>query len=125
MTEPAKLPRLYYVNWFRQDWRGQFLWPGYGENSRVLKWIFERVSGRGEAVETPIGNLPAEGALDLAGLDISNDAVRVLLAVDLKGWLAEIPLIKQHYGRFGDRLPAALRQELGELERRLNVAPGP
>jgi phosphoenolpyruvate carboxykinase (GTP) len=122
MTDAAKLPRLYYVNWFRQDANGRFLWPGYGENSRVLKWIFDRVSGKGKAVETPIGCLPAEGGLDLTGLDVTGNAMRTLLTVDAEGWLAEIPLIKQHYDQFGDRLPAALRQELAELERRLTAA---
>jgi phosphoenolpyruvate carboxykinase (GTP) len=122
MAEAAKLPRLYYVNWFRQDANGRFLWPGYGENSRVLKWVFERVSGQGKAVETPIGNLPATGALDMTGLQVSADAMRTLLTVDTEGWLAEIPLIKQHYDKFGDRLPAALWEELDQLERRLKAA---
>jgi len=122
MTEAAKLPRLYYVNWFRQDANGRFLWPGYGENSRVLKWVFERVSGQGKAVETPIGNLPASAALDMTGLQVSADAMRTLLTVDAEGWLAEIPLITQHYDQFGDRLPAALRRELAELEQRLKTA---
>jgi phosphoenolpyruvate carboxykinase (GTP) len=121
-TTPDKLPRLYYVNWFRQDANGRFLWPGYGENSRVLKWIFERVSGQGKAVETPIGNLPASGALDMTGLQVSVDAMRTLLTVDAEGWLAEIPLIRQHYDQFGDHLPAALRQELASLEQRLKSA---
>ena len=76
------------MNWFRQDDKGQFLWPGYGENSRVLKWVFERVTGAGKAVETPIGNLPAPGALDTNGLDITPAALDVLLKVDADGWLA-------------------------------------
>ena len=122
ITEAAKLPRLYYVNWFRQDAGRRFLWPGYGENSRVLKWVFERVSGRGNAVETPIGNLPASGALDMTGLQVGPDAMQALLTVDTEGWLAEIPLIKQHYQQFGDRLPAALRGELASLEQRLKMA---
>jgi phosphoenolpyruvate carboxykinase (GTP) len=122
MTEAAKLPRLYYVNWFRQDANGRFLWPGYGENSRVLQWVFERVSGQGKAEETPIGNLPASGALDMTGLQVDADAIRTLLTVDAEGWLAEIPLIKQHYDQFGDRLPAALGQELASLEQRLKSA---
>ncbi len=84
-AKPAKLPRIYYVNWFRQDDEGQFLWPGYGENSRVLKWIFERVTGGGAAVETPIGHLPAAGALDVDGLDIAPGALDVLLKVDDAG----------------------------------------
>jgi phosphoenolpyruvate carboxykinase (GTP) len=119
---PGKLPRLYYVNWFRQDAKGKFLWPGYGENSRVLKWIFERVSGSGQAVETPIGRLPAEGALDTNGLDIDPAHLKTLLTVDIDGWLAELPLMKQHYEQFGSRLPAGLKLELAELERRLLAA---
>ena len=116
MTDPARLPRLYYVNWFRQDGKKQFLWPGYGENSRVLKWVFERVSGSGRAVDTPIGRLPAEGALDVTGLDISADNLKTLLTVDIDGWIAELPLMKEHYGRFGDRMPGGLKHELREVE---------
>ena len=97
------------MNWFRQDADGKFLWPGYGENSRVLKWVFERVTGTAQAVDTPIGRLPAPGALDLAGLDIAPGALDELLRVDVEGWLAELPLITQHYEKFGARLPAGLR----------------
>ena len=122
MTDPARLPRLYYVNWFRRDDAGRFLWPGYGENSRVLKWVFERVSGSGRAVDTPIGRLPAPDALDVAGLDISAEDLTALLTVDLDGWRAELPLIQEHYDRFGGRLPDGLRVELAELERRLLAA---
>ncbi|HEY3381711.1 MAG TPA: phosphoenolpyruvate carboxykinase (GTP) [Vicinamibacterales bacterium] len=123
-ADPAALPRLYYVNWFRQDANGQFLWPGYGDNSRVLKWVFERVTGTGQAVDTPIGCLPAPGALDLRNLDITKAAMDILLKVDVDGWLAELPSIKQHYERFGDRLPAGLIAELGALEQRLVAARG-
>ena len=119
MTDAGKLPRLYYVNWFRQDANGKFLWPGYGENSRVLKWVFERVSGGGRAVDTPIGRLPADGALDTNGLDIDPAHLKALLSVDVDGWLAELPLMRQHYQQFGSRLPAALNAELAELETRL------
>jgi phosphoenolpyruvate carboxykinase (GTP) len=121
MTEPSKLPRIYYVNWFRTDPRScdGFLWPGYGENSRVLKWVFERVAGRAEAVDTPIGRLPVPGALDLSGLQIDPEHVRILTSVDVEGWLAEVPLIRSHYDSFGARLPAALREQLDTLERRL------
>jgi phosphoenolpyruvate carboxykinase (GTP) len=122
MTDAGKLPRLYYVNWFRQDENGKFLWPGYGENSRVLKWVFERVSGGGQAVETPIGRLPADGALDTSGLDIDPAQLKQLLTVDIDGWLAELPLMKQHYERFGSRMPEDLKLELAELERRLLAA---
>ncbi len=121
-ARPEQLPRLYYVNWFRQDAKGQFMWPGYGENSRVLKWVFERVTGGGEAIDTPIGRLPAPGALDINGLDIAPHALDVLLEVDVEGWLAELPLIKKHYESFGDRLPAGLNKELSDLEKRLLAA---
>jgi phosphoenolpyruvate carboxykinase (GTP) len=123
-AQPGKLPKIFYVNWFRQDLNGKFLWPGYGDNSRVLQWIFDRVSGRGEAVETPIGLLPAPGSLDLTGLRIAPGAVEELLKVDVKGWLAEVPLIRKHYEQFGQRLPHGLRDELDNLEERLLKAWG-
>jgi phosphoenolpyruvate carboxykinase (GTP) len=119
--DPAKLPRLYYVNWFRRDADGKFLWPGYGENSRVLKWVFERVAGRGRAVDTPIGRLPEPGALDLDGANVSGENARELLRVDAKGWLDEISLIEEHYAQFGDRLPPALRQELAAMAEKLKA----
>ncbi len=118
----AKLPRIYYVNWFRQDPSGNFLWPGYGENSRVLKWIFERCNGAGKAVDTPIGRLPARDALDMTGLNLSPEALEQLLAVDVDGWLAEVPLIRQHFAKFGSHLPAGMKQELDKLEQRLQAA---
>jgi len=119
----AQLPKLYYVNWFRKSAGGDFLWPGFGENGRVLKWIFERCEGTAKSVETPIGNLPAEKALDLSGLDeISRDDANELLRVDVDGWLAEIPLIDEYYAQFGDQLPKALRDELSELRDRLEAA---
>jgi phosphoenolpyruvate carboxykinase (GTP) len=121
-TDPAKLPRIFYVNWFRRDANGGFLWPGYGENSRVLKWVVERLSGAAAAVDTPIGRLPADGALDLAGLDVSADVMHQLLDVDVDGWLAEVPLIRDHFAQFGDRLPTALNVELDRLEARLAQA---
>ena len=88
----------------------------------MLKWVFERVSGGGEAIDTPIGRLPAPGALDTGGLDIPPGALDILLKVDVNGWLEELPTIKSHYESFGDRLPAGLRQELAELEKRLLAA---
>jgi len=121
-AKAENLPRLYYVNWFRQDANGRFLWPGYGENSRVLKWVFERATGGGKAVETPIGNLPAKEALDVNGLDIAPGALDVLLNVDTDGWLEELPLMKKHYESFGSRLPAGLWTELSALETRLLAA---
>jgi phosphoenolpyruvate carboxykinase (GTP) len=118
----AQLPRIYYVNWFRKAPDGKFLWPGYGENSRVLKWVFERVAGGGSAVETPIGWIPSPEALDLAGLNLPQENLRQLLAVDVPGWKAEVPSIAEHFARFGDRLPSALNAELKELESRLGSA---
>ncbi|HXV37820.1 MAG TPA: phosphoenolpyruvate carboxykinase (GTP) [Myxococcota bacterium] len=118
----AQLPKIYYVNWFRKSAGGDFLWPGFGENGRVLKWIFERCEGTAKAVETPIGNLPANGALDLGGLDeISRDDLQELLRVDAEGWLAELPLIDAYYARFGARLPEPLREELRALQARLEA----
>jgi phosphoenolpyruvate carboxykinase (GTP) len=121
-ADPAKLPRIFYVNWYRKGAQGEYLWPGFGENSRVLKWIFERVNGSSAAVETPIGAVPAPDALDVSGLRIAPQAVQELLRVDVDGWLAELPLIREHYARFGERLPKALRDELATLEQRLRAA---
>ncbi len=118
-TDAAKLPRLFYVNWFRRDAEGRFLWPGYGENSRVLAWVVERVAGRGAATETPIGHVPAPGAIDTDRLDVSEQDMAALLRVDVEEWRAELPLITEHYARFGDRLPPELAEELDALERRL------
>ncbi len=118
----AQLPKIYYVNWFRKSAGGDFLWPGFGENSRVLKWVFERCEGDVKAVETPIGNLPKERDLDLSDLGIADDAREDLLGVDVEGWTAEIPGIRAHYDQFGDRLPPELRDELAALEERLEAA---
>ncbi len=119
-AEPARLPRIFYVNWFRKDADGRFLWPGFGENSRVLAWVCQRVAGRAEAVETPIGRVPAPGALDTRGLHgVSDDDLHRLLSVDVDDWRAEIPSIEEHYRLLGDRLPAALWDELAELKKRL------
>ena len=121
-TDPEKLPKIFYVNWFRRDEKGRYLWPGFGENSRVLKWIFERCSGKTKAVDTPIGRLPTPGELDLTGLNLGADVLKELLAVNVDEWLAEVPLIKEHFETFGDRLPAELWQELADLEDRLQEA---
>ncbi|HWZ83292.1 MAG TPA: phosphoenolpyruvate carboxykinase (GTP) [Terriglobales bacterium] len=118
----AKLPKIYYVNWFRTDENGKFLWPGYGENSRVLKWIFERCDGKVNAVDTPIGRLPAPADLDTNGLDLPADRVAKLLNVDVEGWLGEVPKIREHFAKFGDRLPQGLNQEVNDLEQRLRNA---
>jgi len=118
--EGAKLPKIFYVNWFRTDEEsGKFLWPGYGENSRVLKWVFERCEGTAHAVETPIGMLPQPADLDTEGLNIRAEDLSDLLSVDIDGWLAEIPLIREHFAKFGTRLPEGLNRELEELDHRL------
>jgi len=118
-TGGAKMPKIFYVNWFRKSPEGKFLWPGYAENSRVLKWIFERCNGTAEAVDTPIGKVPTEAALDTDGLQIDQSALDVLLTVDTAGWKAELPMIKEHLAKFGDKLPKQLSEELNALEQRL------
>ena len=118
-TDASKLPKIFYVNWFRKDTDGGWLWPGFGENSRVLKWIVERVSGKGQAVETPIGHLPAPGAIDTSGLDVTDEQMAELLNVNVEEWLNEIESIREHYARFEETLPEALSDELAALEARL------
>jgi phosphoenolpyruvate carboxykinase (GTP) len=118
-TKPQKLPRIYYVNWFRRGEDGRFLWPGFGENSRVLEWMFRRCDGEAEAHETPIGWLPAPGDLDTAGLAMRDGDLEELLRVDGPAILAEMPQFEEHYARFGDRLPAELARQLATLKRRL------
>ena len=118
-TEANKLPRIFYVNWFRKDADGGWLWPGFGENSRVLKWIVDRISGKGEAVETPIGYLPTTDGIDTSGLDVSEQQMEELLHVNTNEWLNEIQSIREHYERFEDTLPKALSDELDALETRL------
>ena len=115
----AKLPKIFYVNWFRQDENGKYLWPGYGENSRVLEWIYDRCEGKVHAKDTPIGRLPDPDDLDTKGLNISSADLAKLLSVDVSGWNAELPLIRQHFEKFGDRLPKELAREVDELESRL------
>jgi phosphoenolpyruvate carboxykinase (GTP) len=118
-TTAAQLPRVFYVNWFRKDDQGRFLWPGFGENSRVLKWIFDRVAGTAPAVETAIGYLPNPADLDTRGLGLTDDQMAELLRLDVPGWLAELASIKSHYEKLGDRVPAALKDEAKALEARL------
>jgi phosphoenolpyruvate carboxykinase (GTP) len=114
--EGARLPKVFYVNWFRKGDDGKFLWPGFGDNSRVLEWIFRRCDGEGEVRETPIGLVPAEGDLDVDGLAISPEQVRALLAVDEEAVRAELPQVREHLAKFGDRLPAEVRRQLERLE---------
>jgi phosphoenolpyruvate carboxykinase (GTP) len=118
----AKLPKLFYVNWFRKGDDGRFLWPGFGENSRVLEWVFRRCDDAAEAVDTPIGRVPAPGALNVEGLSISPENVDELLHVDPEQWKAQLPQVREHLARFGDRLPDELRSQLTALEERLDAA---
>ena len=118
----ARLPKIFYVNWFRKNDQGKFLWPGYGENSRVLKWIFERCDDKAHAHETPIGLLPEEGALDLEGLDLPAANIQELLRVDLAGWQHDLPSIRRHFEQFERKLPKGLWDELAALEKRLAAA---
>jgi phosphoenolpyruvate carboxykinase (GTP) len=118
-SEPENLPKLFYVNWFRKGADGKFLWPGYGENSRVLAWVFDRCADNAPARDTPIGRVPEAGALPLDGLQLAPGALDELLGVDADSWRTELPLIEQHYDQFGDRLPQALRDELDALDKRL------
>jgi phosphoenolpyruvate carboxykinase (GTP) len=120
-NDPAKLPRIYYVNWFRRDDDGSFLWPGFSENSRVLKWVIERIEGTADAVETPIGYVPTAGSLDTEGLDLTDQDLAKALAVDVEEWKAEIPQITEWFEKFGDSLPAVLWTELDSLKARLGA----
>ena len=121
-TDPAKLPRIYFVNWFRKDARGKFVWPGYGENSRVLKWIVERIEGKAGAVDTPIGRTPDKASLDVEGLNLTDEQLDLLLSVDPEVWKQEAALIGPDYARFGDRLPEALWAQHRALIERLERA---
>jgi phosphoenolpyruvate carboxykinase (GTP) len=121
-SNAQKLPRIFYVNWFRQDKKGKFLWPGYGENSRVLKWIFERCDGKVHANDTPIGRIPEAADLDTSGLNMPTTDVAELLSVDIDGWLGELASIREHFALFGSRLPEGLKLEVKALEARLQAA---
>ncbi|HYN52872.1 MAG TPA: phosphoenolpyruvate carboxykinase (GTP), partial [Thermoleophilaceae bacterium] len=119
-TDAATLPKIFMVNWFRKDDEGNFIWPGFGENSRVLAWIFRRCDGEAEAVETAVGLLPASDSIDASGLDLPEGAMEELLAIDTDQWRAQLPKVKEHFAQFGDRLPSAMREQLEALERRLD-----
>jgi phosphoenolpyruvate carboxykinase (GTP) len=121
-SDHLHLPKVFFVNWFRRSAQNKWLWPGYGENSRVLKWICERVEGTGKAVKTPIGMLPTLDALDLSGTPVTRDDLKELLAVDVEGWRKETENISEYYAQLGDRLPAALKQQLANLKARLAKA---
>ena len=118
----AKLPRIFYVNWFRKNDKGKFMWPGFGENSRVLKWVFERCNGTADAIETAIGSMPTLDGIDLDGLEIDASDKANLLRVDVDGWLQELPGIEEYYDSFGEHLPAELREQIANLRKRLESA---
>jgi phosphoenolpyruvate carboxykinase (GTP) len=118
-TDAEKLPRIYFVNWFRKNDEGKYVWPGFGENSRVLKWIGDRLAGTADATDTPIGRVPTRESLDTDGLDLDDESLDLLLTVDAETWREEAALVRPHYERFGDHLPAALWDELAALEKRL------
>ena len=120
-AHPDKLPKVFLVNWFRKDERGKFIWPGFGENSRVLEWICRRCDGEGETVETPIGLVPAEGEITLDGLDVSDEQMRELLRVDADGVREQLPQVEEFLAQFGDRLPAEIGEQLEALKRRLDA----
>jgi len=120
--DPAKLPHIFYVNWFRKAKDGSWLWPGFKENIRVLKWIFERTSGKDHATLTPVGYLPLADSIDVSGLRISDDAMRELFHIDTEKWLAEVQNAKHYFSTFGKHLPDPIKEELLHLEKRLNIS---
>jgi phosphoenolpyruvate carboxykinase (GTP) len=120
-ADATKLPKIFFVNWFRRDEDGRYIWPGFGENSSVLKWVFERVDGKSAVDRTAIGLLPAAGALDTTALDVPQDDLDTLLSVDVDGWLAAVPQIREHFERFGENIPAELSAALATLEHQLTA----
>jgi phosphoenolpyruvate carboxykinase (GTP) len=118
-ADPSKLPKIFYVNWFRRGADGKFLWPGYGENSRVIKWAIEQIEGADGAVSNPIGLAPKPGALDVDGLEVSHDDIQRALLVDSEEWKKEIPMIEEWFAKIGEKLPAQLITQLEELKLRL------
>jgi phosphoenolpyruvate carboxykinase (GTP) len=121
-ADESKLPKVFFVNWFRRGADGRFLWPGFGENSRVLKWIVDRVEGRANGVSTAIGTVPGAGDLDLGGLDVDEADVAEALAVDPEEWRAELPQIEEWFAFVGEKLPTSVRDEYEALKVRLTEA---
>ena len=111
-----KAPKIFHVNWFRQDDEGHFIWPGFGDNMRVLLWILDRCAGKVDAVESPIGYLPKPEDIDVTDLDVDNETLKSLLSVDAKVWLEDVENIKEYFAQFGDRLPVEMKEELDKLE---------
>jgi phosphoenolpyruvate carboxykinase (GTP) len=121
-TAGAKMPKVYYVNWFRKNEAGKFMWPGFGENSRVLKWVFERCAGTADAISTAIGNMPTLDGIDFNGLDMADEDIANLMRVDTDGWLSELDGIEEYYATFGDHLPAELTKQVQALRKRLEAS---
>jgi phosphoenolpyruvate carboxykinase (GTP) len=111
-----KLPKIFYVNWFRRAKDGSFLWPGYGENSRILKWAIERIEGEADAIETPLGFAPAAGSIDVAGLAVSAESMADALHVDKSEWQEELPLIEEWFKKIGEKLPQEMQVEFEKLK---------
>jgi phosphoenolpyruvate carboxykinase (GTP) len=118
-ADAVKLPKIFYVNWFRRDADGKFLWPGFGENIRVLKWALERMEGKAAAIDTPIGRVPTPASLDTAGLKMTEDELQAALAVKVEDWRKEIPLIEEWFEKIGPALPSSIRDEFEALKLRL------
>jgi phosphoenolpyruvate carboxykinase (GTP) len=118
-SSEEKLPKIFYVNWFRKNAEGKFLWPGYGDNIRVLKWVFEQVDGQDNFVETPIGKIPSKGSIDISGLDVTEKDLEELFYIDNEKFLADLQDLKEYYAKFGDRIPQGLRDELAAFEAKL------
>jgi phosphoenolpyruvate carboxykinase (GTP) len=118
-ADAAKLPKIFYVNWFRRDAEGRFVWPGFGENIRVIKWALERLDGTAAAVDTPIGRVPTPAALDTAGLDMSAEELQEALSVNVEEWRQEIAGIEEWFDHIGTALPSSMRDELDALKLRL------
>lgn len=119
-TKVPNPPKIYGVNWFRQDENGKFLWPGFGDNVRVLQWIIDRVEGKAGAAATPLGNMPRMQDLNREGLDCSDDALNTILSVDKTAWKASFAETREYFAKFGDRFPKALNEEMDALEKRLS-----
>jgi phosphoenolpyruvate carboxykinase (GTP) len=120
-AEKNKLPEIFYVNWFRKDEDGNFFWPGFGDNIRVIKWIFDRCDGKADAKQTAVGYLPVKESLNLSGLEIKDNNLNRILSVNKDEWCAEAKEMRNYYKKLGERLPAELQKELDELEKRLEV----
>jgi phosphoenolpyruvate carboxykinase (GTP) len=122
-ADATKRPMIFLVNWFRKDEDGDFLWPGFGENSRVLEWVFRRCNGEGRTEETPMGRVPAQGELNVEGLNVSKEAVEELLSVDTEALREQLPQVREHLETYGGRLPDEIRSQLEALETRLANSP--